>query len=75
MLYVDEPASTATLRLWTVVDPDTRLVRHVQQGTGETAEEQLHQVYQGLCNRFALPRQLFADNELPRKGGDADARR
>ena len=73
MLCLDELVSTPILRLWVVVDPDSRVV-HVEHGTGETTEEQLRQVYRSFCNRFVLPRLLWTDNGSRRKGGDADAR-
>lgn len=71
ILYLYQPASTPALNVWMLVDSGSGLVRHVQHSIGETVAKQV----QHLCNRLALPRPLFTDNNPRRKGGDADAQR
>jgi hypothetical protein len=81
-LHIDELVSTehwpARPRLWIVVDPDTRLITHLQCCSIDQTD-QLAQVYRGLRQHHAVPAHLIVDNthELQGRwrGGKGDAKR
>jgi len=65
-------------RLWIILDAHSRLVCYVQWCFGETAEDQVHEIYQGLL-QHALPTLILTDNGSAvrggRKGSGDDVRR
>jgi len=55
-------------RLWIILDDHSRIIRHVQWCWGERAEDQVHELYQGLLKQ-ALPALLLTDNGFALRGG------
>jgi hypothetical protein len=75
---LDRPAAKPSFDLWIILDAHYRLVRHVQRCFGETAEDRVHELYQGLLQR-ALPTLILTDHGADvrggRKGSGGDVRR
>ena len=75
---LDRPAAKPSFDLWIILDAHTRLVRYVQWCFGETAEDQVHELYQGLLQRV-LPTLILTDHGTAvrgsRKGSGDDVRR
>ena len=71
-------AAKPSLDLWIILDAHSRLVRYVQWCFSATAEDRVHELYQGLLKR-ALPTLLLTDNGPAvrggRKGSGANVRR
>jgi len=65
---LDRATAKPSLDLWIILDPHSRLVRYVQWCFGETAEDQVHEIYQGLLQR-ALPTLILTDNGPALRGG------
>jgi hypothetical protein len=75
---LDRSAVKPSFDLWIILEAHTRLVRYVQWCFGETAEDRVHEFYQGLMQR-ALPMMFLTDNGPAvrggRKGSGNDVRR
>jgi len=75
---LDRSAAKPSFDLWIILDAHSRLVRYVQWCFSATAEDQVHELYQGLLKR-ALPTLLLTDNGPAvrggRKGSGANVRR
>ena len=65
---LDRSAAKPSFDLWIIRDAHSRLVRYVQWCFGETAEDRVHEIYQGLLKR-ALPTLLLTDNGPAVRGG------
>lgn len=65
---LDRSAAEPSFDISITLDAHSCLLRHVQRCFGETAEEQVHELYQGLLQR-ALPRLLLTDNGPAVRGG------
>ena len=65
---LDRSAAKPSFDLWIILDAHSRLVRYVQWCFGETAEDQIHELYRGLLNR-ALPTLISTDNGPAVRGG------
>ena len=63
---LDRPAAKPSFDLWITLD--SRLVRYVQWCLGATAEDQVHELYQGLLQR-ALPTLILTDHGATVRGG------
>ena len=65
---LDRPAARPSFDLWITLDAPSRVIRHVQWCFGATAEDRVHELYQGLLQR-ALPTLLLTDNGPAVRGG------
>jgi hypothetical protein len=65
---LDRPAARPSFDLRIVLDAHTRLVRYVQWCFGATAEDPVHELYQGLM-QHALPTLLLTDHGTAVRGG------
>jgi len=65
---LDRSAAKPSFDLWIILDAHSRLVRYVQWCFGETAEDQVHEIYQGLLKR-ALPTLILTDSGPAVRGG------
>ena len=65
---LDRSAAKPSFDLWIILDAHSRLVRYVQWCFGETAEDQVHEIYQGLLQR-ALPTLILTDHGTAVRGG------
>ena len=54
--------------LWIMVDEHTKMICHIQQCWGETAEERVHELYQVHLKR-CLPKPLLTDNGSATRAG------
>jgi hypothetical protein len=74
----DRPAAKPSFDLWITLDAPSLVIRHVQWCFGETAEDRIHELYQGLLQR-ALPTLILTDHGPAvrggRKGSGGDVRR
>jgi len=65
---LDRSAAKPSFDLWIILDAHSRLVRYVQWCFGETAEDRVHELYQGLL-QCALPTLILADHGADVRGG------
>lgn len=65
---LDRSAAKPPFDLWIILDDHSRLIRHVQWCFGETAEDRVHELYQGLLKR-ALPTLILTDHGRAVRGG------
>jgi hypothetical protein len=65
---LDRSAVKPALDLWVIRDAHSRLIRHVQWCFGETTEDQVHKLNQGLLQR-ALPTMILTDRGAAVRGG------
>jgi hypothetical protein len=75
---LDWSATKPSFDLWIILEAHTRLVRYVQWCFGATAEDQVHELYQGLLQRV-LPTLILTDHGTAvrgdRKGSGDNVRR
>jgi hypothetical protein len=75
---LDRSAAKPSFDISITLDAHSCLVRYVQWCFGETAEDQIHELYQGLLKR-ALPTLILTDHgpavRTGRKGSGGDVRR
>jgi len=65
---LDRAAAKPSFDFWIILDAHSRLVRYVQWCFGKTAEDQVHEIYQGLL-QHALPTLILTDNSPALRGG------
>ena len=75
---LDRSAARPSLDLWIILDVPSRVIRDIQWCFGATAEDRVHELYQGLL-QHALPTLILTDHGAAvrggRKGSGGDVRR
>ncbi len=75
---LDRPATRPSFDLRIILDAPSRVIRDIQWCFGATAEDRVHELYQGLLQR-ALPTLILTDHSAAvrggRKGSGDDVRR
>lgn len=75
---LDRPAARPSFDLRIILDVPSRVIRDIQWCFGATAEDRVHELYQGLLQR-ALPTLILTDHGAAvrggRKGSGGDVRR
>ena len=77
-VQLDRAAARPSFDLWITLDAHSRVIRDVQWCFGATAEDRVHELYQGFLQR-ALPTLILTDHGAAvrgdRRGSGGDVRR
>jgi len=65
---LDRSASKPSFDLWIILNNHSRLIRDVQWCFGATAEDRVHELYQGLL-QCVLPTLILTDHSAAVRGG------